>query len=139
VAQSTVVSWTEGMAFDVELDGHHFTVDADGKFGGRNKGPRPKGLLLSALAGCTGMDVVSVLGKMKMPFDRFILEVEGELADDHPKCYTDIVIRYIFHGSELDRGKIEKAVDLSVEKYCAVHYMLSKAAALRHEIVLNPD
>lgn len=139
MAHNTVVSWTEGMAFDVELDGHHFIVDADEQFGGRNKGPQPKGLLLSSLAGCTGMDVVSLLGKMKVPFDRFKLEIEGKLANDHPKCYTDILIRYIFHGDELDRGKIEKAVGLSVDKYCAVHYMLSKAANLRHEIVLNPD
>ena len=139
MAHNTVVTWTEDMTFDVELDGHHFTVDADEQFGGRNKGPRPKGLLLSALAGCTGMDVVSVLGKMKMPFDSFKLEVKGKMANEHPKCYTDILIRYIFHGAELDRGKIEKAVALSVDKYCAVHYMLSKAANLRHEIVLNPD
>ncbi|UCG00263.1 MAG: OsmC family protein [Spirochaetaceae bacterium] len=114
-------------------------VDADEKFGGRNRGPKPKGLLLSALAGCTGMDVASMLTKMKMPFDKFAMEVQGELADEHPKCYTDIVIRYLFWGKELDRDKIEKSVNLSVDKYCAVHYMLSKAATLRHEIVLNPS
>ena len=136
---STAVTWTEGMAFDVELDGHHFIVDADEQFGGKNKGPQPKKLLLSSLAGCTGMDVVSLLGKMRMPFDRFKLEIEGDLADDHPKFYTDIVIRYIFHGSELDRGKIEKAVTLSSDKYCAVHHILAKTAAVRHEIILNPD
>jgi putative redox protein len=139
VAHKTVVTWTEDLAFDVELDGHHFMVDADEKFGGRNRGPKPKGLLLSALAGCTGMDVASLLTKMKMPFDKFAMEVQGELADDHPKCYTDIVIRYLFWGKELDRDKIEKSVELSVDKYCAVHYMLSKAATLRHEIVLNPS
>ncbi len=138
MAHKTTVTWTEDLAFNVELDGHNFMVDADMQFGGKNRGPKPKGLLLSALAGCTGMDVASMLSKMKMPFDSFSLEVQGELADEHPKCYTDIVIRYIFHGEELDRDKIAKSVKLSLDKYCAVHYMLSKAAKLRHEIVLNP-
>jgi putative redox protein len=127
------------LAFDVELDGHHFMVDADEQFGGKDLGPKPKPLLLSAVAGCTGMDVASLLTKMKMPFDSFALEVEGELADDHPKVYTDIVVRYIFTGSQLDRDKIEKSVKLSLDKYCAVHAMLSRSANLRHEIVLNPD
>jgi len=138
VAQNTVVTWTDDMAFDVELDGHHFMIDADEKFGGKNRGPRPKALLLSGLAGCTGMDVVSLLGKMKMSFDKFALEIEGELAEEHPKAYTDIVIRYIFHGKELDKDKIEKSVKLSLDKYCGVHTMLAKSANVRHEIVLNP-
>jgi putative redox protein len=135
----TVVIWTEDLAFDVELDGHHFMVDADPQFGGKNRGPRPKALLLAGLAGCTGMDVASMLEKMKMPFDKFVLEVEGEMADEHPKCYTDIVIRYILYGKELDRDKIEKAVNLSVDKYCAVYYILAKSASMRHDIILNPD
>jgi putative redox protein len=139
MAHKTTVTWTEDLSFDVELEGHHFMVDADPQFGGKHRGPKPKGLLLSALAGCTGMDVASLLKKMKMPFDSFSMEVEGDLAEEHPKCYTDIVIRYIFHGDKLDRDKIEKSVKLSVDKYCAVHYMLSQAAKLRHEIVLNPS
>jgi len=126
------------MAFDVELEGHHFMIDADEEFGGKNRGPSPKALLLSSLAGCTGMDVVSLLRKMKMPFDKFALEVEGEVAEKHPKSYTDIVIRYIFRGKELDRDKIEKSVKLSLDKYCGVHTMLAKSANVRHEIVLNP-
>ncbi len=138
MAQNTVVTWTDEMAFDVELEGHHFMIDADEEFGGKNRGPSPKALLLSSLAGCTGMDVVSLLGKMKMPFDKFALEVEGEVAEKHPKSYTDIVIRYIFRGKELDRDKIEKSVKLSLDKYCGVHAMLAKSANVRHEIVLNP-
>lgn len=138
MAQNTVVTWTDEMAFDVELEGHHFMIDADEEFGGKNRGPSPKALLLSSLAGCTGMDVVSLLGKMKMPFDKFALEVEGEVAEKHPKSYTDIVIRYIFQGKELDRDKIEKSVKLSLDKYCGVHTMLTKSSNVRHEIVLNP-
>ena len=139
MSHKTTVTWTEDLAFSVELDGHNFMVDADAEFGGKDRGPKPKGLLLSSLAGCTGMDVASLLTKMKMPFDDFALEVQGELAEEHPKSYTDIVIRYIFRGKDLDRNKIEKSIKLSLDKYCGVHAMLSKSANLRYEIVLNPD
>lgn len=139
MAHKTTVTWTEDLAFNVELDGHNFMIDADAEFGGKDRGPKPKGLLLSALAGCTGMDVASLLTKMKMPFDSFALEVQGEIAEEHPKSYTDIVIRYIFRGKDLDRKKIEKSIKLSLDKYCGVHAMLTKSANLRNEIVLNPD
>ena len=139
MAHKTTATWTEDLAFNAELDGHNFMVDADAEFGGKNRGPKPKGLLLSALAGCTGMDVASLLTKMKMPFDSFALEVQGEIAKEHPKSYTDIVIRYVFRGKDLDRSKIEKSIKLSLDKYCGVHAMLTKSANLRYEIVLNPD
>ncbi len=138
MADKTIVTWDEEMSFDVELNGHHFAVDADEAFGGKDRGPKPKGLVLSALAGCTGMDVVSILNKMRMPFDGFRLEVEAEIADEHPKVYTKVHIRYILAGDQLDKSKVERAVDLSCDKYCAVHAMLSKAAEVTHEIVLNP-
>jgi putative redox protein len=139
VTHKTTVTWTEDLAFNVELEGHSFMVDADAEFGGKGRGPKPKGLLLSSLGGCTGMDVASLLTKMKMPFDSFAVEVQGEIAKEHPKSYTDIVIRYIFRGNELDRNKIEKSIKLSLDKYCGVHAMLTKAADIRYEIVLNPD
>lgn len=138
MAAKTVLQWKEGLAFDVELQGHRFMVDADAQFGGKNLGPRPKALLLSGLAGCTGMDVASLLAKMRVSFDTFTVEVEGNDTDEHPKVFKEIVTRYVFTGSQLDREKIEKAVQLSVDKYCGVHAMLSKTAAMRHEIVLNP-
>ncbi len=133
----TTLTWTEEMAFEAELEGHTFAVDADLQFGGKNRGPRPKGLLLSALGGCTAMDVVSLLGKMKVPFERFKVEVEADAAEDHPKVYTAIRVRYILDGKEIDRSKVEKAVDLSLDKYCAVHAMLGKSVAMSHEILIN--
>jgi putative redox protein len=138
MATKTTATWTDGMSFELELGGHTFPVDADERFGGRDRGPRPKGLVLSALAGCTGMDVVSLLGKMKVPFDSFRLEVEGDVREEHPKVFTEVVIRYLFTGSRLDRDKIEKAVGLSLEKYCAVTAMLGKTARISHEVILNP-
>ncbi|WP_455382570.1 OsmC family protein [Salinispira pacifica] len=127
----------EGMAFDVELHGHKFTVDAEEQFGGKDYGPRPKALMLSALAGCTGMDVVSIVNKMKMPYDSFSLEVEADQSDEHPKVYTRVKIRYIFSGSQLDRDKIERAVELSLEKYCGVANMLKHTAKIEYEIITN--
>ena len=134
----TTLNWTEDLAFDVELEGHHFMVDSDAQYGGKDRGPRPKPLLLTALAGCTGMDVASIVAKMHMPFDTFGVEVGGVTNDEHPIVYTGIHIRYIFSGSELDESKIEKAVKLSREKYCGVSAMLEKACEITHEIVLNP-
>lgn len=126
---------TEDLAFDVELQGHRFTVDADESVGGKDRGPRPKALLLSGLAGCTGMDVASILGKMKMPYDSFAVEIDAQTTDEHPKVYQSITVRYIFTGDQLDRSKIEKAVNLSQEKYCGVSAMLGKTAEITSEII----
>ena len=132
---STTAAWKENMAFDVELQGHTIKIDADEKFGGTNYGPRPKALLLSGLAGCTGMDVVSILKKMQMPWDSFSLEIEGDTTDEHPVVYNKINIKYIFTGRDLDAEKIKKAVTLSQEKYCGVSAMLGKTAEITWEIV----
>ncbi|TVQ25033.1 MAG: OsmC family peroxiredoxin [Spirochaetaceae bacterium] len=133
----TRAEYADGMSFDVELQGHRFTIDADEQFGGQNKGPRPKALLLSGLAGCTAMDVVSILTKMKMPYDSFAVEVDADMTDEHPKVYSDIRVRYVFTGADLDRSKIEKAVKLSEERYCGASAMLGKSARITSEIVTN--
>lgn len=126
---------TEDLAFEVDLQGHKFMVDADEQFGGKNRGPRPKALLLSGLAGCTGMDVASILGKMQMRYDSLALEIDAEKGDEHPIVYTKIHIKYIFSGPELDLRKIKKAIKLSLEKYCGVNAMLGKTAEISYEIV----
>lgn len=138
MSYTTRVEQGEGLSFDVELQGHHFTVDADSSVGGQDRGPRPKALLLSGLAGCTGMDVASILGKMKMPYDSFAVEVDAHTTQEHPKIYDEIRMRYVFTGSDLDEKKIQKAVTLSQDKYCGVNAMLSKSAEISYEIVLNP-
>ena len=134
----TTASWQSGMSFDVELDGHHFAIDAAAEHGGENRGPKPKGLVLSGLAGCTGMDVVAILKKMRMPFDSFTVGVEGGLTEEHPKHYDDIKIVYTFTGDQLDEKKIDKAVKLSQDSYCGVSAMLKHAAKITHEVRLNP-
>ncbi len=130
------VKFTGGMSFEAELDGHKIKLDADEKFGGRDLGPRPKGLILVALMGCTGMDTVSLLKKMKVEFDDFQINVESRLTEDHPKYLEDIKLVFKFKLSNIDKykKKIEKAVTLSQERYCGVSYMISKSSNLDYKI-----
>ena len=134
----TTAIWRGDMSFDVELQSHKFIVDADEAVGGKGQGPRPKALLLSALAGCTGMDVVAILNKMQMPFDRFELSVEGEVGDEHPKVFTRSTVVYSFWGDSLDEGKITKAVQLSQDKYCGVSATMKAVGEMDYEIRYNP-
>ncbi len=134
----TEITHREGLAFDAQLQNHNLRLDADSSVGGQDYGPTPKALMLTSLAGCTGMDVASILAKMQMPYASFKVEVEGDLSKEHPRVYTAIRVRYLFTGDALDRAKIEKAVKLSQEKYCGVSAMLRQIADLSYEVVLNP-
>lgn len=135
MAKSKVeIKWNELMQFDALVNGHTIKLDADSSVGGNNVGPRPKPLLLVALAGCTGMDVVSILEKMRMKMDDLQIDVDGELTEEHPKIYNKIHITYKFKGSDLDIDKINKAITLSQERYCGVSAMLSKAAEITYSV-----
>ncbi len=129
-----ITKHTGGMAFDTIIDGHTLTIDADPQFGGQDKGPKPKPLVLLSLSGCTGMDVVSLLHKMRVEFADFVVKVNGELTDEHPKYYHKIHITYALKTKPEYHEKVKKAVTLSQERYCGVSYMLGKAARLTHEI-----
>ncbi|MCX7832638.1 MAG: OsmC family protein [Ignavibacteria bacterium] len=128
---------TEGMTFEIEVSGHKITVDASEEFGGKNSGPPPKQLMLAALAGCTGMDVVSLLKKMHVEYESFNLIIEGEVNPEHPKKYNKINITYKFVGKDIPKDKIEKAVTLSLEKYCGVSAVYKKALDLTYDIEIN--
>lgn len=131
------VVWQDEMAFEVQQDGHTFLIDAHEGVGGRDKGPRPKGLVLSGLAGCTGMDVISILKKMRVAVDRFAVEVDAELADEHPKRYTSGVVRYRLWGTDMPLKKVRRAVQLSEDTYCGVSAMLKETMTLESEIWVN--
>jgi len=130
------INWLGNMAFEAEIDGHKITLDASGDVGGENRGPRPKPLMLVALAGCTGMDVISILKKMRVSVDRMNVTVEGELTEEHPKHFHSMHITYTFYGKKLPKDKIQKAVDLSQERYCGVSYTYREALELTSEINL---
>ncbi|PUU89268.1 MAG: putative redox protein, partial [Halanaerobium sp.] len=108
------VDWQGDLEFKNQLpSGHELTVDAAEKSGGHNKGPRPMELLLSGLAGCTGIDVVLILNKMKTELEDFDMEVDAERAEEAPKRFTKIHIKYKFKGKKLDERKVERAIRLS--------------------------
>lgn len=132
------LNWLEGMAFESEVNGHKIVLDAVESVGGKDRGPRPKPLMLLALAGCTGMDVVSILTKMRVELDNFTVEVEANLTEEHPKQYDEMKVIYKFWGKDLPMEKLEKAVNLSDERYCGVSAVYKKALKMSHEIQVNP-
>src|SRR5215212_7311202 len=115
----TITKWKSGEAFDSYQDASKIEIDAKAGFS-------PKALLLTGLAGCTGIDVVEILEKMRVPFADLTIEVEADQTAEHPRVFKDIHIRYIITTAEENRGKIKKAIDLSLEKYCGVSAMLRK-------------
>lgn len=126
--------WIGDMAFETELNGHKLITDAAEDAGGHNLGPRPKILLLAGLAGCTGMDVVSILRKMHVPFEKCNVVVEGDARDEDPKYYERMHVIYGFTGKNLPMEKLQKAVQLSEEKYCGVGALYRKAIEVTSEI-----
>lgn len=128
-------TWKENMLFESDNpSGHSVLIDTSEENGGTNKGLGPKAMMLSALAGCSGLDVVSLLNKMRIVIDDYKMEVEGELTDEHPKTYHTVTIDYHFYGSNLDEKKITKAVNLSLEKYCGVMEMFRQFAKMNTNI-----
>ena len=132
------VSWRDGMTFDAEINGHKLVIDADEAVGGRDLGPRPKPFMMLALAGCTGMDVVSILKKMRVELSNFKVSVDGELTTEHPKHYTSMTVTYEFWGNDLPMDKLEKAINLSEERYCGVSATYKQTMNIRSEIVVHP-
>jgi putative redox protein len=136
--QEIKVNWLENMAFKAEVSGHEIILDAADAVGGENRGPRPKPLLMVALAGCTGMDVVSILKKMRVEVEDFSVRIEGDVSEEHPKQFTQMHVIYEFKGKDLPMDKLKKAVSLSEEQYCGVSAMFKKAIGLTSEIkILN--
>lgn len=131
------VKWNEKMSFTADIQGFNINLDTTPDFGGDNTGPRPKPLLLASLAGCTGMDVVSILAKMRVELKSFNVRVKGSLADEHPKRYNEITVIYEFEGDNLEYEKLEKAVKLSEERYCGVSATLRDSVKLNFEIVIK--
>lgn len=127
--------WKGNMQFESDNpSGKTVSIDTAPENGGNNQGLRPKAMMLSALAGCSGLDVVSILDKMKVVLDEFKMITTGELTTEHPVYYHTVSVAYHFYGKELDASKIEKAVNLSVEKYCGVMEMFRKFAKVNTSI-----
>ena len=137
MASKVVTKWTGGMVFDAEINGHHLKMDADPEWGGTDQGPRPKPLILAALAGCSGLDIVSILNKMQITDYSFEIVTEGEPTQEPPIIYHTITAKFIFKGENLPADKLKKAVTLSTERYCGVNAMLKKAANVIVKLYIN--
>jgi putative redox protein len=132
--QSVSMNWLDNMAFETTLNGHKIVIDASEDNGGENLGPRPKALMLVALGGCTGMDVVSILKKMRVEYKSLEIVVEGDTAEEHPKKFLQMKVNYNFTGKDLPLDKIQKAVDLSRERYCGVYASYKDSFTIDHVI-----
>lgn len=125
----TVTKWLGKHLFESDHDGNKISVD-----GNKEKGHGPKALLLSGLAGCSGIDIVDILEKMRVAFSDFTIDVKAEQTDEHPKVFTVINIVYRLKTDASNEDKIKKAIDLSLEKYCGVSAMLQKNSPIHYTL-----
>ena len=124
--------WVEGMQFlSISSDGVPLVMDVSPDGGGRGEGIGPMELLLHALAGCTGVDVVSILQKKRQPLKGLEIKVKGERRQEYPRVYSQIEIEYVFRGKGLDAKAVEHAIRLSEKKYCSVEAHLAAFAQVR--------
>ena len=126
--------FNEGMSFTATINGHKLVMDTNAEDGGMDIGPGPKRLMLASLAGCTGIDIVSILNKMKVSFSSFSISTQASLTTENPKIYDHVKITYKIKMAEVDKPKMIKAVNLSKDKYCGVFAMFSKFAKMDTEI-----
>ncbi|MEN3014586.1 MAG: OsmC family protein [bacterium] len=127
--------WIEGLRFiGISESNHAIVLDTKKEVGGFESAPSPMELLAISLMGCTAMDVISILKKMRQPVEGFKIYFEGERANEHPKIFTKIKLIYEFKGKELNYENIHKAVELSQQKYCSVSNMLKKSTQIEYEV-----
>ncbi len=130
--------WNENMLLESDNpSGHKILLETTPDFGGTGKGLSPKALMLSSLSGCTALDVLSLLKKMRVTIDSFEVVITAEMTDEHPKYYNKVLVEYFFTGKELNKEKINKAVNLSVEKYCGVFEMFRQFADVSTKITIE--
>lgn len=135
--EKITATWLSDLSFETEVDGHKLYMDTSLEHGGKNTGPRPKPLMMVALAGCTGMDVAAILAKMRVKFEDLQVDVDGELSEEHPKRFLSMKVTYRLKGKDIPRKNVEKAVRLSKENYCGVSANYAKAFPIDHEIIIE--
>ena len=135
---NTTVRWIDGMMMVGEsASGHAVVMDGPENLGGKNLGIRPMEMLLLGMGGCTTIDVMSMLKKMREEVRDCRAEIRAERADDHPKVFTKIHIHFVVEGVNLDEKKVGKAIGLSADKYCSASIMLGKTAAVTHDFEIH--
>ncbi len=131
--KKAIVKNIQGVTFLGKADSNHWvTMDGPEEFGGSNAGTRPKELILLALGGCTGSDVAAILRKKRNNLKNFYMNIEAEVSDEHPQVYTKINIEYVLEGKAIEPKDVERAIELSLTKYCSVTHMLRKSVEINH-------
>ena len=131
MTHNVTTTWKGKMQFEsTNPSGETVLINAGEENGGEGAGLRPKAMMLSALAGCSGLDVASLIEKMKLEVTDFKIETIANLTEEHPKVYDQVTVEYHFYGANLNEAKLQRAVDLSVEKYCGVMEMFRKFATV---------
>jgi putative redox protein len=132
--ESITSQWIDNLVFETNIEGHKIIVDAKSEVGGTDKGTPPKLLMMVALSGCTGIDVASLLKKMRIEFDEFTIKIEGDITEEHPKHFSGMHIIYEIRGKDMPADKIKRAIELSQDKYCGVSASYKKAMKLTYEL-----
>jgi len=128
------VKWIDGMLMVGKSDsGHAIVMDGPPEIGGENLGVRPMEMLLLGMAGCTMIDAISTLEKMREKISDCQTKVSADRDEDYPKVFTNIHVHFIFRGKHLNSSKVDKAIKLSAEKYCSASIMLGKTAVITHD------
>ena len=138
MAHKVTTTWKNKMLLESDNPlGKNLLMESGPDFGGCNQGLSPKALMLSSLGGCTGLDVLSLLKKIRVEIEDFKVIVNGELTEEHPKYYDKVSIDYYFTGTDLNEEKIKKVVSLSEERYCGVIKMFRAFAEVTIAIHIN--
>jgi putative redox protein len=132
--KTMLVEHVERYAFVAKGKSNHYVV-IDSEYDGQPAAAcGPMEMILAALGSCTGSDVMEILRKKRQPVRRFIIRLEGERVEEHPRVYKRIQMKYVFEGTGLERKAIEQAIELSLSKYCSVHGMLSRSVEITHDV-----
>ncbi len=138
--KTAIVKQLQGITFVGRTDSNHWVaMDGPADFGGSNAGTRPKELILLALGGCTGSDVVAILKKKRTPVDNIEIRLTAEVADEHPQVFTRIHVEYVVYGDGIKKEDVERAIELSETKYCSVSAMLRGNVAITHSYKIEPS
>lgn len=134
------IKWVEEVMFVAESgSGHTVVIDGAAEHGGRNLGIRPMELLLQGLGGCTAFDVMLILKRGRQPVTDCVVEIEAERAETEPKVFTKIHIHFVITGSGVSEKHVQRAIELSAEKYCSASIMLGQVAEITHDYELRGE
>lgn len=138
-SMSCQTKWTGGLGFSAQVRDHKFTMDAKAEFGGKDQGPSPKEMLLSSICACSGMDVASLLQKMRVDLQSCEVDAQTETTEGHPSIFKLVQVQYRVKSSDAKAEQVMKSVNLSMTKYCGVSAMVASVSPITYQVFLNDE